>query len=99
MADDAASFLVARNPDPDSSLRYLLRLPLEGGILLKARDCWPPPPASTATRSTSGHQTRRSSKLSPSGTASGAEPLGRFELALVLGQRHVEAGDESLPGG
>jgi ERCC4 domain len=41
MADDAASFLVARNPDPDSTLPYLLRLPLEGGILLKAHDRWP----------------------------------------------------------
>ena len=41
MADDAASFLVARNPDPDSTLPYLLRVPLEGGILLKARDRWP----------------------------------------------------------
>ncbi len=38
---DAASFLVARNPDPDSSLPFLLRVPLEGGILLKARDRWP----------------------------------------------------------
>ena len=38
---DTASFLVARNPDPDSSLHYLLRVPLEGGILLKARDRWP----------------------------------------------------------
>ena len=38
---DAASFLVARNPDPDSSLPYLLRVPLEGGILLKARERWP----------------------------------------------------------
>lgn len=34
-------FLVARNPDPDSSLPYLLRLPIEGGIVLKARDTWP----------------------------------------------------------
>jgi len=41
MADAADSFLVARNPDPDSSLPYLLRLPLEGGVLLKARDRWP----------------------------------------------------------
>lgn len=41
MADDAASFLVARNPDPDSTLPYLLRVPLEDGILLKARDRWP----------------------------------------------------------
>ncbi len=36
------SFLVARNPDPDSTLPYLLRLPLPGGpLLLKARDPWP----------------------------------------------------------
>jgi len=41
MVDAADSFLVARNPDPDSSLPYLLRLPIEGGILLKARDRWP----------------------------------------------------------
>jgi hypothetical protein len=38
---DPASFLVARNPDADSTLPYLLRIPLEGGILLKARDRWP----------------------------------------------------------
>jgi len=41
MADAADCFLVARNPDPDSTLPYLLRLPIEGGILLKARDRWP----------------------------------------------------------
>jgi hypothetical protein len=35
------TFLVARNPDPDTTLPYLLRLPLEGGIELKARDRWP----------------------------------------------------------
>jgi hypothetical protein len=34
-------FLVARNPDPDSSLPYLLRLPLGDGLVLKARDRWP----------------------------------------------------------
>jgi len=41
MAEADASFVVARNPDRDSSLPYLLRLPIEGGILLKARDRWP----------------------------------------------------------
>ena len=41
MADATDSFLVARNPDADSSLPYLLRVPIEGGILLKARDRWP----------------------------------------------------------
>ncbi len=41
MAAADETFLVARNPDPDSSLSYLLRLPLEGGIGLKARERWP----------------------------------------------------------
>ncbi len=45
MANDPRSsgprFLVARNPDPESSLPFLLRLPLEGGLVLKARDTWP----------------------------------------------------------
>jgi hypothetical protein len=36
-----ALFLVARNPEEDSKLPYLLRLPLEGGIVLKARETWP----------------------------------------------------------
>lgn len=34
-------FLIARNPDADSSLPYLLRLPVDGGLVLKARDTWP----------------------------------------------------------
>ncbi len=34
-------FVVARNPDPGSSLPYLLRLPVEGGLVLKAREAWP----------------------------------------------------------
>lgn len=35
-------FVVARNPDPNSSLGYLLRLPLaEEPLLLKAREPWP----------------------------------------------------------
>ena len=34
--------MVARNPDPDSSLPYLVRLPLgPRGVVLKARDTWP----------------------------------------------------------
>lgn len=37
-----AEFVVARNPDPESSLPYLIRLPLgEHGVVLKARDTWP----------------------------------------------------------
>lgn len=39
MPDD---FLIAANPDPDSSLPYLVRLPLgPAGIVLKVRDTWP----------------------------------------------------------
>jgi Lsr2/ERCC4 domain len=34
--------LVARNPDPDSSLPYLVRIPLgPAGIVVKARETWP----------------------------------------------------------
>ncbi len=34
-------FLIARNPDPDSRLPYLLRLPIGDGVVLKVRDTWP----------------------------------------------------------
>ncbi|MGH2427440.1 MAG: ERCC4 domain-containing protein [Candidatus Limnocylindria bacterium] len=34
-------FVIARNPDPDSRLPYLLRLPLADAPILKARDTWP----------------------------------------------------------
>lgn len=36
-----AEFVVARNPQADSKLPYLVRLPLEGGLVLKARETWP----------------------------------------------------------
>lgn len=40
--DRAATFEIARNPEDDSSLPYLLRLPLSGGeLILKTRDTWP----------------------------------------------------------
>lgn len=40
--DAAATFIVARNPEPDSTLPYLILLPLrEGPLVLKARDTWP----------------------------------------------------------
>ncbi len=41
MSDSNRAFLVARNPDADSKLPYLLRLPPEDGIVLKARESWP----------------------------------------------------------
>jgi hypothetical protein len=41
MSDRSRAFLVARNPDADSKLPYLLLLPLEDGIVLKARESWP----------------------------------------------------------
>jgi ERCC4 domain/Lsr2 len=35
-------FVVARNPEPDSTLPYLIRIPLPGRpVVLKARDTWP----------------------------------------------------------
>lgn len=39
--DSASVFLVARNPQPDSQLPYLVRLPLEHGLVLKVRAPWP----------------------------------------------------------
>lgn len=41
VASEGTAFVVARNPQEDSRLPYLLRLPLEGGLVLKARDSWP----------------------------------------------------------
>lgn len=41
MSGSGAVFLVARNPQPDSRLPYLVRLPLEDGLVLKAREPWP----------------------------------------------------------
>lgn len=39
MVDD---LLIARNPDPESSLPFLIRVPLgPAGIVVKARDSWP----------------------------------------------------------
>lgn len=32
---------IARNPDPDSSLPYLVRIPLGEGIVLRTKDTWP----------------------------------------------------------
>ena len=35
-------FVIARNPEPDSTLPYLLRIPLPGNpVVLKAKDTWP----------------------------------------------------------
>ncbi|MCA1656340.1 MAG: hypothetical protein LC713_01245, partial [Actinobacteria bacterium] len=37
-----AELLIARNPDPDSSLPFLVRVPLGAtGLVLKTRDTWP----------------------------------------------------------
>jgi hypothetical protein len=35
------AFRIARNPEEDSKLPYLLQLPIDGGLVLKARDVWP----------------------------------------------------------
>src|SRR5436190_1040953 len=45
MSDDggvAKTLVVARNPEPDSTLPYLVRLPLASGdLVLQTRDTWP----------------------------------------------------------
>lgn len=33
--------LIATNPDPDSKLPYLLRLPLAGGMVFRTSSTWP----------------------------------------------------------
>ncbi len=33
--------MIARNPDPDSTLPYLLRLPLGGGLVFRTKGTWP----------------------------------------------------------
>jgi hypothetical protein len=37
----SSEFLVAHNPHADSRLPYLLRLPIDGGLVLKAKAPWP----------------------------------------------------------
>ena len=37
----ARTFVVAQNPDPDSALPHVMRLPLDGGIAFRARERWP----------------------------------------------------------
>jgi hypothetical protein len=69
-----ALFEVAANPNPDSTLPFLIRLSLPGGELaFKARDSWPRTAKaySTAPR-TAGPSTRRSSSGYRSAPASGA---------------------------
>jgi hypothetical protein len=41
VTDRPARFRVARNPDPESRLPYLVWLPIEDGLVLKARETWP----------------------------------------------------------
>jgi hypothetical protein len=38
---ETVEILIARNPDPASRLPYLLRLPLEGGLLYRTSGTWP----------------------------------------------------------
>jgi hypothetical protein len=37
----AGAFIVARNPDAESKLPFLIAIPVDDGVLLKARDSWP----------------------------------------------------------
>lgn len=33
--------VIARNPDPDSSLPYLLWVPIDGGLVFRTKGTWP----------------------------------------------------------
>ena len=35
------TLLIARNPEEDSSLPYIVRIPLGEGIVLRVKDTWP----------------------------------------------------------
>lgn len=35
------TFVLAHNPDTESSLPYLVKLPIDGGLVLKTRETWP----------------------------------------------------------
>src|SRR5207244_11180368 len=37
----SARFRVARNPDPNSSLPYLIWLPVDGSLVVNAKETWP----------------------------------------------------------
>jgi hypothetical protein len=37
----SVELLIARNPDPDSTLPYLLRLPIGAGLVFRTKDTWP----------------------------------------------------------
>lgn len=37
----AAEMLIARNPDPQSRLQYLLRIPIDQGLVFRTSDVWP----------------------------------------------------------
>lgn len=39
--DGVMELLIARNPDPDSRLPFLLRVPLSGGMVFRTSDTWP----------------------------------------------------------
>ncbi len=41
LGDVPDDFLIARNPEPGSTLPFLIRLPLGRGVVLKARETWP----------------------------------------------------------
>jgi hypothetical protein len=40
-AQNQRTFVVARNPEEDTKLPFLLKLPVDGGLVLKTRDTWP----------------------------------------------------------
>jgi hypothetical protein len=68
--------LIALNPEEDSSLPYLIRIPLgAAGIVLKTKDTWPRTSSCTATGPQAGQRNQRSLINSRCGAARVEVPL------------------------
>jgi hypothetical protein len=79
------NFVVARNLDPDSRLPYLVRLPIDDGLILKVRDTWP-----RASRGREGlfWQTRKVvTTARPGARIPGRRASGNIELVIVVDTR------------
>ena len=63
----AVELIIVGNPDPDSTLPYLVRVPISGGLVFRTKGAWPAPAPCTAIpfRRPSGPMRQRSSSGSP----------------------------------
>ncbi len=97
MTDSARAFLVARNPEADSKLPYLLRLPLEDGLVLKAREAWPATARVYCHRFQGGWPTDAEIIEQTPTAGSGDRPAARSSPACALPVRlHAGEGREAI---